>query len=175
LIDNELTNARAGLPAEITIKINNLVDLGMVQRLYAASQAGVKIRMIIRGMCSLVPGIPGISDNISIISIVDRYLEHPRVMVFHNNGNPKLFISSADWMTRNLDHRVEVGTPVYDERLKQRIIDMLEIQFNDTTKARVIDADQRNSYVPRGNRRKIRSQICIYEYLQRLELPTDAE
>ncbi len=175
LIDNELTNARAGLPAEITIKINNLVDLGMVQRLYAASQAGVKIRMIIRGMCSLVPGIPGISDNISIISIVDRYLEHPRVMVFHNNGNPKLFISSADWMTRNLDHRVEVGTPVYDERLKQRIIDMLEIQFNDTTKARVIDADQRNSYVPRGNRRKIRSQISIYEYLQRLELPTDAE
>jgi polyphosphate kinase len=96
-------------------------------------------------------------------------------MVFHNNGNPKLFISSADWMTRNLDHRVEVGTPVYDERLKQRIIDMLEIQFNDTTKARVIDADQRNSYVPRGNRRKIRSQISIYEYLQRLELPTDAE
>ena len=175
LIDNELTNAKAGLPAEITIKINNLVDAGMVQRLYAASQAGVKIRMIVRGMCSLVPGINGISDNIHIISIVDRFLEHPRVMMFHNNGNAKVFISSADWMTRNLDHRVEVGTPVYDERLKQRIIDLLEIQFSDTTKARVIDADQRNDYVPRGNRRKIRSQISIYEYLQRLELPTYAE
>ncbi|MBB6056032.1 polyphosphate kinase 1 [Tolumonas osonensis] len=175
LIDNELTNAKAGLPAEIIIKVNNLVDQGIVQRLYAASQAGVTIRMIVRGMCSLVPGIKDISDNIRIISIVDRFLEHPRVMVFHNNGNPKVFISSADWMTRNLDHRVEVGTPIYDERLKQRIIDLLEIQFSDTTKARVIDADQRNNYVPRGNRRKIRSQVSIYEYLQRLELPTYAE
>lgn len=175
LIDNELANAKAGLPAEIIIKINNLVDQGIVQRLYAASQAGVTIRMIVRGMCSLVPGIDGVSENIRIISIVDRYLEHPRVMVFHNNGNPKLFISSADWMTRNIDHRVEVGTPIYDERLKQRIIDLLEIQFSDTTKARVIDADQRNNYVPRGNRRKIRSQVSIYEYLQRLELPTYAE
>ncbi len=175
LIDNELTNAKAGLPAEIIIKVNNLVDQGIVQRLYAASQAGVTIRMIVRGMCSLVPGIKGISENIRIISIVDRFLEHPRVMVFHNNGNPKVFISSADWMTRNQDHRVEVGTPIYDERLKQRIMDLLEIQFSDTTKARVIDADQRNNYVPRGNRRKIRSQISIYEYLQRLELPTYAE
>lgn len=175
LIDNELTNAKAGLPAEIIIKVNNLVDQGIVQRLYAASQAGVTIRMIVRGMCSLVPGIKGISENIRIVSIVDRFLEHPRVMVFHNNGNPKVFISSADWMTRNQDHRVEVGTPIYDERLKQRIMDLLEIQFSDTTKARVIDADQRNNYVPRGNRRKIRSQISIYEYLQRLELPTYAE
>ena len=175
LIDNELANAKAGLPAEIIIKINNLVDQGIVQRLYAASQAGVTIRMIVRGMCSLVPDIDGVSENIRIISIVDRYLEHPRVMVFHNNGNPKVFISSADWMTRNLDHRVEVGTPIYDERLKQRILDLLEIQFSDTTKARVIDADQRNNYVPRGNRRKIRSQVSIYEYLQRLELPTYAE
>lgn len=175
LIDNELTNAKAGLPAEIIIKVNNLVDQGIVQRLYAASQAGVTIRMIVRGMCSLVPGIKDISENIRIISIVDRFLEHPRVMVFHNNGNPKVFISSADWMTRNQDHRVEVGTPIYDERLKQRIMDLLEIQFSDTTKARVIDADQRNNYVPRGNRRKIRSQISIYEYLQRLELPTYAE
>ena len=85
----------------------------MVSRLYAASQAGVKIRMILRGMCSLVPGVPGLSDNIEVISIIDRYLEHPRVLVFHNNGNPRYFIGSADWMTRNLDHRIEVSTPVY--------------------------------------------------------------
>ena len=136
MIDNELTNARAGLPAMITLKINNLVDNGLIQRLYAASQEGVKIRMIIRGMCSLIPGIQGISENITVISIIDRFLEHPRVMVFHNNGSPKVYISSADWMTRNIDHRVEVGTPIYDEQLKQRIIDLLEIQFSDTTKAR---------------------------------------
>lgn len=94
----------------------------MVSRLYAASQAGVKIRMIIRGMCSLVPAAPGISDNIEVISIVDRYLEHPRVMVFHNNGQPKVYISSADWMTRNLDFRIEVGVPIYGEKLRQRIL-----------------------------------------------------
>lgn len=170
MIDNELTNARAGLPAMITLKINNLVDQGMIQRLYAASQAGVQIRMIIRGMCSLVPGIKGISDNIKIISVIDRYLEHPRVMLFHNNGASKLYLSSADWMTRNLDHRVEVGTPIYDEQIKQQIIDLLEIQFNDTTKARVIDAQQQNHYVQRGNRRKIRSQISTYEYIQQQEL-----
>lgn len=175
MIDNELTNARAGLPAAITLKINNLVDQGLIQRLCAASQEGVKIRMIIRGMCSMVPGVPGVSENIKVISIIDRYLEHPRVMVFHSNGSPKVFISSADWMTRNIDHRVEVGTPIYDERLKQRILDLLEIQFCDTTKARIIDGEHKNEYVPRGNRRKIRSQIATYEYLQQLELNAYAE
>jgi len=175
MIDNELTNARAGLPAMITLKINNLVDNGLIQRLYAASQEGVKIRMIIRGMCSLIPGIQGISENITVISIIDRFLEHPRVMVFHNNGSPKVYISSADWMTRNIDHRVEVGTPIYDEQLKQRIIDLLEIQFSDTTKARIIDAEHKNEYVHRGNRRKIRSQIATYNYLQQLELASYAE
>ena len=175
LIDAEISNAKAGLPAQITLKINNLVDKGMISRLYAASQAGVEVRLIIRGMCSLVPGIPGVSDNIRIISIVDRYLEHPRVMVFHNNGQPKIYISSADWMTRNLDFRIEVGTPIYDERLRQRILDILEMQFNDTTKARIIDAQQRNEYVPRGNRRKLRSQIAIHEYLQQLEQEPHAQ
>ena len=175
LIDGEISNAKAGLPAKITLKINNLVDKGMVSRLYAASQAGVKIRMIIRGMCSLVPGLPGISDNIEIISIIDRYLEHPRVMVFHNNGQPKVYISSADWMTRNLDFRIEVGTPIYDETLRQRILDIIELQFNDTTKARCIDAAQSNKYVPRGNRKKMRSQIAIYDYLKQQEQQPNAE
>ena len=175
LIDNEINTAKAGGDARITLKINNLVDKGMVSRLYAASQAGVKIRMIIRGMCSLVPGLPGISDNIEVISIVDRFLEHPRVMVFHNSGQPRVYISSADWMTRNLDFRIEVGTPIYDDTLRQRILDTLEMQFNDTTKARVIDAEQSNRYVARGNRRKLRSQIAIHDYLKQLEMKSHAE
>lgn len=175
LIDNEINNAKLGHPSAIILKINNLVDKGLISRLYAASQAGVKIRMIIRGMCSLVPGLPGISDNIEVISIVDRYLEHPRVMVFHNHGQPRVYISSADWMTRNIDYRIEVGTPIYDESLKQRILDILELQFSDTTKARYIDAEQSNRYVPRGNRRKIRSQIAIHDYLLQRELITDAQ
>ena len=169
LIDSELANAKAGQPSGITLKINNLVDRDLINRLYAAGQAGVPIQMIIRGMCALRPGVPGLSDNIQVISIIDRFLEHPRVMVFHNKGNPQLFISSADWMSRNIDGRIEVGTPIYDDRLKQRILDILELQLSDTCKARVIDADQKNEYVKRGNRRKIRSQVAIYDYLKRIE------
>ncbi|MGH1409897.1 MAG: polyphosphate kinase 1 [Aeromonas sp.] len=169
LIDNELSNAKAGQPSGITLKINNLVDKDLINRLYAAGQAGVPIQMIIRGMCALRPGVPGLSDNIKVISIIDRFLEHPRVMVFHNKGNPQLYISSADWMSRNIDGRIEVGTPIYDERLKLRIMDILELQLSDTCKARVIDADQQNEYVKRGNRRKIRSQVAIYDYLKRIE------
>ncbi|MEH8122916.1 polyphosphate kinase 1 [Aeromonas veronii] len=169
LIDNELSNAKAGQPSGIILKINNLVDKDLINRLYAAGQAGVPIQMIIRGMCALRPGVPCLSDNIKVISIIDRFLEHPRVMVFHNKGNPQLYISSADWMSRNIDGRIEVGTPIYDERLKQRIMDILELQLSDTCKARVIDADQQNEYVKRGNRRKIRSQVAIYDYLKRIE------
>ncbi len=169
LIDNELSNAKAGQPSGIILKINNLVDKDLINRLYAAGQAGVPIQMIIRGMCALRPGVPGLSDNIKVLSIIDRFLEHPRVMVFHNKGNPQLYISSADWMSRNIDGRIEVGTPIYDERLKQRIMDILELQLSDTCKARVIDADQQNEYVKRGNRRKIRSQVAIYDYLKRIE------
>ncbi|MGL5320838.1 MAG: polyphosphate kinase 1, partial [Aeromonas veronii] len=113
LIDNELSNAKAGQPSGIILKINNLVDKDLINRLYAAGQAGVPIQMIIRGMCALRPGVPGLSDNIKVISIIDRFLEHPRVMVFHNKGNPQLYISSADWMSRNIDGRIEVGTPIY--------------------------------------------------------------
>ena len=153
----------------ITVKINNLVDKELVDHLYFAARRGVKIRIIVRGMCSLVPSSLSGNDNIRIISIVDRFLEHPRVMVFHNNGKEKVYISSADWMTRNLDHRVEVATPIYDTKLKQLIIDILELQFKDRTKARVIDSEQKNSYVRRGNRKKIRSQIAIYDHLKKWE------
>lgn len=169
MLDNEISNARQGLPAKIILKLNNLVDSGMIGRLYAASQAGVQIDLIIRGMCALVAGVPGVSDNIRAVSIVDRYLEHPRVLVFHNNGQPKVYISSADWMTRNLDFRVEVSTPILDPELSMRILDILNIQLADNTKARILDAEQTNQYVDRGNKRKIRSQTAIYDYLKTLE------
>ncbi|MFB1095929.1 polyphosphate kinase 1 [Vibrio diabolicus] len=172
LIDNEIANAKLGKKAALTIKVNNLVDKGIVNKLYGASTAGVKINMIIRGMCSLVPGIEGISDNIRIISIVDRFLEHPRVVITHNDGDPQVYISSADWMTRNIDHRIEVAAPVRHPRLKQRIIDITNIHFTDTVKARFIDKEMSNAYVPRGNRKKVRSQIAIYDYLKNIEKQT---
>lgn len=121
----------------------------------------MKIKMIIRGMCSLVPGVEGISDNIQIISIVDRFLEHPRVIICENDGNPSVHISSADWMTRNIDYRIEVTVPIRDERLKQRIIDIINIQFTDTMKARVIDSGMNNDYVPRGNRKKFARNLLF--------------
>ncbi|WP_217515038.1 polyphosphate kinase 1 [Vibrio metschnikovii] len=172
LIDSEIANARNGKKAEIMVKVNNLVDKGLINKLYGASSAGVKIKMIIRGMCSLVPGVAGVSDNISIISIVDRFLEHPRVLITHNDGDPLVYISSADWMTRNLDHRIEVTTPIRSPRLKQRIIDIIHLQFTDTVKARVIDKEMSNRYVKRGNRKKIRSQLAIYDYLKQIEKET---
>ncbi|MBY6238353.1 polyphosphate kinase 1 [Vibrio harveyi] len=172
LIDGEIANSKAGKKAALTIKVNNLVDKGIVNKLYGASNAGVKINMIIRGMCSLVPGIEGVSENIRIISIVDRFLEHPRVVITHNDGDPQVYISSADWMTRNIDHRIEVAAPVRDPRLKQRIIDITNIHFTDTVKARLIDKEMSNSYVPRGNRKKVRSQVAIYDYLKNIEKQT---
>jgi polyphosphate kinase len=172
LIDNEITNAKLGKKASITLKVNNLVDRGLINKLYGASTFGVDIKMIIRGMCSLVPGVEGVSDNIQIISIVDRFLEHPRVLITHNDGDPQVYISSADWMTRNIDYRIEVTAPVRDERLKQRIIDIINIHFTDTVKARWIDKEMSNTYVPRGNRKKVRSQIAIYDYLKNVERQT---
>ncbi|MBB1292700.1 MAG: polyphosphate kinase [Pseudoalteromonas rhizosphaerae] len=169
LIHQEITHVENGHTGKITLKINNLVDKELVDCLYLAARSGVKIRIIVRGMCSLVPGLNNFSDNIRVISIVDRFLEHPRVMIFGNNGDEKVYISSADWMTRNLDHRVEVGVPIYDEKLKQLIVDVLELQFKDRTKARIIDSEQKNHYVRRGNRKKIRSQIAIYDHLKKWE------
>ncbi|ATA21163.1 polyphosphate kinase [Gibbsiella quercinecans] len=171
LIDNEIANAKAGEPAGIMLKINNLVDKGLVDRLYAASNAGVKIRLLVRGMCSLIPNLPGVSENIRVTSIIDRYLEHDRVYVFENKGDKKVYLSSADWMTRNIDYRIEVAVLLLDPTLKQRVLDILEILFSDTVKARYLDKELSNSYVPRGNRRKVRSQVAIYDYLNALEQP----
>lgn len=170
LIRREIKHKRHGKASGITLKVNNLVDQHLVEELYKASQAGVKVKAIVRGMCSLVPGVKGLSDNISVISIADRFLEHPRVAVFENGGDRKVFISSADWMTRNMDNRIEVGCPIYDPELQTRILHILALHFKDTMKARRVDADQSNSYVPRGNRRKLRSQVEIYNYLKKLEM-----
>lgn len=167
LIQREIDFAVSGRKAEIFLKVNNLVDQQIVDLLYRASQAGVKIRMIIRGMCSLIPGLPGKSQNIKVISVLDRFLEHSRIYVFHNGGETDVYLSSADWMTRNIDQRVEVGVPIYDVRLKQQVLDTLDIQWRDNVKARIIDAKQSNAYVKRGNKRSIRSQQQIYEYLAR--------
>lgn len=169
LINAEIAAAENGQRAEIFFKVNNLVDTDICDALYRASKAGVKIRLLIRGMCNLLPGVKGLSDNILARSIVDRYLEHPRVFYCHAGGEKKVYISSADLMTRNIEHRVEVGAPIVEESLKKFIIDTLEIQWRDTTKARIIDAEQRNQYVRRGNRRKIRSQQEIYEYIKQWE------
>lgn len=169
LIRQEIQNANEGITAKITLKLNNLVDQQLIDELYKASQAGVKIRAVVRGVCSLIPGIKGLSDNITIISIVDRFLEHARVMVFENAGDKKVIISSADWMGRNMDERIEVGCPIYDKRLADQIIHILELHFKDRVKARVLDQNQTNKYVRRGNRKKIQSQVEVYKYLKSLE------
>jgi polyphosphate kinase len=168
-IDREIEHAEAGRKANITLKLNNLADDEVIRKLYEASRSGVHVDACVRGICSLVPGVPGMSDRIRVISVVDRFLEHPRVVIFENGGDPEVFISSADWMTRNLDKRVEVTVPIYDLGLKQFIIDVMGIQFNDTVKARVIDEENSNSYVHRGNRRKVRSQMSIYNYIRQFE------
>ncbi|SPP31279.1 Polyphosphate kinase [Arsenophonus endosymbiont of Aleurodicus floccissimus] len=171
LIDREISNVQACKAAAILLKINNLDDKELINRLYDASNAGVKIRLLIRGMCSLVPGQANFSENIQVTSIVDRFLEHDRVYVFSNNGNEEVFISSADWMTRNIDFRIEVAVKLVDQQLKQRVLDILELQFNDTVKARYIDKELTNRYVPRGNKRKIQAQLAVYDYLKSIEHP----
>lgn len=170
LIDNEINNALDGKEAYICLKVNNLVDDILIDKLYEASNCGVKIRAIVRGMCTLEPGVKGLSENIFITSILDRFLEHPRIMIFCNNKNTQVFISSADWMTRNLDYRIEVGCPILDEDLKDRIVQIFNIQACDNQKARIIDAKQTNKYVKiYDNEPKIRSQMQIHQYLTEVE------
>ena len=171
LIDNEIQFAQEQKKAKITLKLNNLVDKGLINKLYSASNAGVKVELLIRGMCSLVPEQKGLSENITVISIIDLFLEHPRVMIFHNQNQPLVFISSGDWMVRNIDHRVEVACPIYDEALKARIIDIINLQLADNTKARIINDKQDNQYVKQANKPALRSQLAIYDYLHAIEKP----
>ncbi|MCW5909277.1 MAG: polyphosphate kinase 1 [Chitinophagales bacterium] len=166
LIENEIQSAKQGKKAEIFLKMNSLVDEDMIARLYDASCAGVKVRAIIRGICALIPGVPGMSENIEVISIVDKFLEHSRVFIFHNKGDELYFISSADWMTRNLDYRVETGVPIYDKKIQKELRDMLEIQWSDNMKARVVDEGRSNEHRVTGSRQKVRAQDAIYDYLR---------
>jgi polyphosphate kinase len=168
LIDNEIKNARRGKPAYIILKINNIVDNDMILKLYQASQSGVKIKIIVRGICSLIPGVPVLSENIEAISIIDKYLEHTRIFIFCNNNNEKFYISSADWMTRNLDNRIEVASPIYDPAIQQEIRNVINIQLRDNVKARIIDECQGNIYRKNGDNAAFRSQIDIYNYYKAL-------
>jgi polyphosphate kinase len=168
LIDNEIKNAKQGKEAYIILKINNLVDPDMIRKLYQANCHGVKIKLIIRGICSLIPGIPGLSENIEAISIVDKFLEHARVFIFCNNNQEKYYISSADWMTRNLDTRIEVASPVYDPDLQKELKYIIELALKDNVKAWIIDMHHTNAYRRRDNESSIRSQFEIYKYYKSL-------
>ncbi len=163
LINTEISNAEKGKKSGIRLKLNSLSDFSLIDKLYEASRAGVKIKLIVRGICSLIPGVPGMSENIEAISIVDKFLEHPRVFIFENENDPKIYISSADWMTRNMDYRVELSCPIYDEDIKQQLLDTFEISWKDNVKARVYSSEQDNAYRKDGNP-PLRSQFELYNY-----------
>jgi len=166
LIKKEIANARAGKKAGIIIKVNSLEDKNMIWKLYKASNAGVKIRVIVRGICCLVPGEKRMSENIKAISIVDQFLEHARVYIFHNNGDEKIYVASADWMKRNLSWRVEVAFPIYDKSIRKELKDLIDLQLKDNVKARIINKTQSNSYQNAKETKTIRSQYETYNYLK---------
>ncbi|PKA84277.1 polyphosphate kinase [Ulvibacter sp. MAR_2010_11] len=165
LIEAEIQNKKKGLPNGIKLKLNSLSDFRMIDKLYKASREGVKIQLIIRGICCLIPGVKGMSENIEVISIVDKFLEHPRIFIFENAGDVKAYLSSADFMGRNLDNRVEITCPIYDEDIKREIIETFEISWQDTAKARKISEKQNNAY-RKSNNGTVRSQFKLYEYYQ---------
>ncbi|WP_347157333.1 polyphosphate kinase 1 [Pontibacter chitinilyticus] len=166
-IDREIRNAHKGLPAAMILKMNALQDERMIRKLYAASQAGVKIKLLVRGICCLVPGVEGLSENIEVRSIVDRYLEHARVYIFHNNGKEQYYIASADWMTRNLDRRVEVAFPLLQQDLVEQVRTIIGFQLTDDTKSRTVD----NTYLQPLTPTNIRAQYATYQYLRSLVPP----
>ena len=168
LIDNEIKTAGEGKKAEIIIKLNSLEDRKIIKKLYEASQAGVRIKIIVRGICCLIPGKKGLSENISVLSIVDRFLEHARIYVFYNNGNKLIYVASADWMRRNLNRRIEVAFPILDNNLKRNLLKVIELQWNDNIKSRKIDVAQKDKYKMSRRKMKIRSQYEIYNYINKI-------
>jgi polyphosphate kinase len=175
LIDREIANANAGKTAFIKLKMNSLSDYAIIDKLYDASNAGVKIQLQIRGICCLIPGKIGMSENIEAISIVDNFLEHSRVYIFGNEGNPEVFISSADFMRRNLDGRVEVTCPIYDDKIRQELIDTFDIGWKGNVKARFHSENFENKYRSRGNNSTFRAQSETYNYyLQKIEVQAEA-
>ena len=166
LIDNEIKQAKAGNQAYIILKMNSLSDEGMIAKLYDASNAGVQIQLIIRGLCCLIPGLEGHSENITVRSVIDKFLEHARVWIFANSGKELIYLSSADLMTRNIEHRVEVGFPIFDKDIKQEIRDIIDIQLKDNTKAREINQYNNNRYLRGRLKTMYRAQADIYSYLK---------
>ena len=167
LIENEIKNAKEGKKAFIYLKLKNLTDSEIIDYLYEASQAGVKIKLIVRGMLSLIPNVKKLSEKIDAIGIVDRFLEHSRYFIFCNGGNDQIYISSADLMTRNLDHRIEVTCPVFDKSIKCEIRKIFDIQWDDNVKARIFDAKQSNTFVKPGKNAVNQSQIEVYKWLKK--------
>lgn len=163
LIDNEIENIKAGKPAYIHLKMNSISSYKMIDKLYEASRAGVKIKMIVRGICCLIPGVKGMSENIEVISIIDKFLEHTRLYTFCNDNNPKVYISSADWMTRNIENRVEVTCPIYDKDIKNELIKTFDICWQDNVKARHLNSEQSNTY-KHNNNKKVRAQFETYDF-----------
>ena len=163
MIKQEIDNHKAGLPSGIKLKLNAITNFEMIQKLYEASCAGVSIQMIVRGICCLIPGVKGMSENIEVISIVDKYLEHPRVYIFANGGKQKVYISSADFMTRNIENRVEVAVPIYDTGLQDEITDVFEIAWKDNVKARKINGTVQNEFI-KNDLEIVRSQWKIHDY-----------
>ncbi|HEY8784218.1 MAG TPA: polyphosphate kinase 1 [Mucilaginibacter sp.] len=166
LIDNEIKNAKAGKKAYMILKMNSLADEQLIAKLYQANNAGVKIQLIIRGMCCLIGGLKGFSENIEVTSIVDKYLEHSRVHIYCNGGKELVYLTSADFMTRNIDSRVEVGFPIYDAELRKEIRDIIDIQLQDNTKSREINIRNTNKYHKNRSDLPHRAQIDIYNYLK---------
>ncbi len=164
-IDREISNAEAGREARMILKMNGLDHKKMIDKLYEASRKGVKIDLLVRGICCLVPG-KKFSENITVTRIVDRFLEHARVFVFHNGGNPEIYMASADWMNRNLNRRIELGFPVFDEEIKREVLEILDLQLKDNTKARILDSEHNNLPKPAGEGGKIRAQIETYNFLK---------
>jgi polyphosphate kinase len=163
LIDQEIANSKKGKKGSIRIKINNLTDIKLIEKLYEASQAGVKIEMIIRGICCLKPGVKGLSENITVISIIDRYLEHARIMIFENDNNPVYILTSADFMERNMDNRIEVGVIIKEKFLQTELDTIFDYQWKGSVKARLITADLKNRYRKR-NLPPFHAQVELYKY-----------
>lgn len=165
LVEDEIENAKAGKEAWMIVKLNSLVDREMIAKLYEASRAGVKIKLIVRGICSLVPGLKGLSENIDVISIVDKFLEHSRIFIFCNGGKEKYYIASGDWMYRNLDHRSEVAVPIFDKQLQEELKHYVTIQLQDSVKARILNKTQDNKYVSKDSGKPIRAQVETFNWL----------
>jgi polyphosphate kinase len=172
MINREIKFAKQKKAAGIYLKMNSLSDEELIEKLYEAAREGVEIKLIVRGIFCMYSENKRFTAPVQAISIVDEYLEHARVFTFHNGGKEKVYISSADWMVRNLDHRVEVTCPVLDKNIQQRLKTIFNIQMSDNVKARALNNELNNEYVKPGKNRKVRSQVEIYNYLYNLLKPS---